>query len=111
LPHAQNLFKARLHPRLIKTYEKETMPAEAKLAKDHKLGSQFAVTHTETVDRVGNQRRVFVHGIRSLWFGGIMREEEVTVTLVLMPIIINGLPQRLQVFDYKETPPLQVVAR
>jgi hypothetical protein len=111
LPHAQNLFKARLHPRLIKTYEKETMPAEAKLAKDHKLGSQFAVTHTETVDRVGNQRRVFVHGIRSLWFGGIMREEEVTVTLVLMPIIINGLPQGLQVFDYKETPPLQVVAR
>lgn len=111
LSHAQNLFKARLHPRLLKSYEKDTIPAEAKLAKDHKLGSHFAITETEVVDRVGDQRRVFVHGIRTLWFGGIARDEEVTVTLVLIPLMVHGFPQGLQIWDFKETPPLQVVAR
>lgn len=111
LAHAQTLFKARLHPRLVKTYEKDTIPAERKLAKDHKLGSQFVVTNVEVVDRVGDQRRVFVHGLRSLWFGGIVRDEEVTVTFVLIPIMVHGFPQGLQIWDFKETPPLQVVTR
>jgi hypothetical protein len=112
LPHAQTQFKALLAPPVRKTFEGKIAPEELRLVKQHKITwSQFVVTGTDLVQCRQQTCRVLVHGIRSLWMGNTVSDEDITVDVVLAPITTNGHAAGLQIVDMQDTHPLKLAGR
>jgi hypothetical protein len=108
---AQALFKVRLHPRLLDTYDKKIAPEEAKIAREGKLGSGIAIVDTTITERRGLNRLVVVQAVRHKSVGGTLVFEDLKITLALVPLSDQGRPQDLRIWDMADTVPLRVGAR
>jgi hypothetical protein len=111
IARAHALFKARLHPRLLKEFEQTIAPQEVQIAKEGKLGSGIALLQTVITERKGLERLVVVQAIRHKSVGGTLVFEDLTITIALVPLSDQGRPQDLRVWAMADTVPLRVGAR
>ena len=103
---SQLRFKRFLHPRMQKIYSEEIAPGEAKLAKDDKMTSSIDVLTATVTEREGLKRRVVVQAVRHLYIGSVLRHDELSVTLTLVPLVEMGWPKDVRLWDMSDSLPL-----
>jgi len=108
---AHALFRARLHPRILKRFDEKIAPEEVKIAKAGQLGSGIALLATTITARKGLDRLVVVQAIRHKSVGGTLVFEDLTITVSLTALSDQGRPHDLRVWDMDDTVPLRIGAR
>lgn len=111
MERAQLRFLARLHPELSQDYHKKVMKEEQKLARDWEMASGIVLVQSWIVERDGLNAHVKVRVIRHRWVGGTPDADEMTVDMVLVPLIEGGWPTDVKIYAWSDDQPLKVTGQ
>lgn len=103
LKSTQAQFREQLHPRLRKPFDL-LGEEERKLAKQKQMMSSLAPATTTILKRDGWQRTVVVDAVRRLYVGSTRIEDDVRISLVIIPRHPRHLDEGFWIFDMEDTP-------
>lgn len=113
IAQAHQQFKGCLHPEQLAHLDKDmgVFKTEAKLAKQYDMSSGLVILEQTILQRVGLQRQVRVRALRHRWVGGTPDHDDLTIYLILKPLLEHGQAKDLRVWQISDDQPLKVTGQ
>jgi hypothetical protein len=111
IERAQKKFLACLHPAIRTDYERKVLKDEQKQAREWEATSGIVHLQTWEVERDGLNRHLKVRVIRHRWYKGTPDADDMTVDMILVPLLEGGWPIDVAVWGWADDKPLKLTGQ